>query len=103
MILYYTQNAGFPQLMEISIKMTITLGAGVIINSIYFIIFSNVPCLYFFQTPSPYQDSHMQKICGNSGRKSAEKMESFKIDPSHFLENMTSYMMPSETIVLFSI
>ena len=45
----------------------------------------------------------MQKICGNSGRKSAEKMTSFKINPSHFLENMTSYMMPSETIVLFSI
>ena len=73
MILYYTQNAGFPQLMEISIKMTITLGAGVIINSIYFIIFSNVPCLYFFQTPSPYQDSHMQKILWKLWQKECRK------------------------------
>ena len=47
--------------------MTITLGGGVSINCIYYTIFSKVLCLLFCQIPSPYQDSHMQMICGNPG------------------------------------
>ena len=58
-------GAAFPQLMEISIKMTITLWGEVSINCIYYTIFSRVLCLSFCQIPSPYQDSHMQIICGN--------------------------------------
>ena len=33
------------------------------INCIYYTIFSKVRCPSFFQSPSPYQDSHMQIIC----------------------------------------
>ena len=52
----------FPQLMEISIKMTITFGGGVSINVIYYTIFSKVLCLSFCKIPSP---CHI--ICGNPG------------------------------------
>ena len=45
--------------------MTITLEGGVSINCIYYTIFSKVLCLSFCQIPFPYQDSHMQIICGN--------------------------------------
>ena len=56
----------FPQLKEISFKMTITLGGGVNINCNYYtIIFSKALCLFFCPIPSPYQDSHMQIVCGN--------------------------------------
>ena len=57
-----TCQSAFPQLKEISFKMTITLGGGV---SIYHTVFSKVLCLSFCQILSPYQDSHMQTICGN--------------------------------------
>ena len=55
----------FPQLKEISFKMTITLGGGVNINCNYYTIFSKALCLFFCPIPSPYQDSHMQIVCGN--------------------------------------
>ena len=45
----------FPQLMEISIKITIALGGGVSINFIYYTMFSKVLCFFFCQIPSPYQ------------------------------------------------
>ena len=60
--------SAFPQLMEISVKMAITLRGGVSINCIYYTIFSKALCLSFCQIPPygcPYQDSHMQIICGN--------------------------------------
>ena len=63
--------------------MTITLGGGVSINCIYYTIFSKVLCLSFCQTPSRYQDIHMQIICGNPDSLSLIKMKSYwsaKID-----------------------
>ena len=62
------KEPAFPQLMEISIKMAITSEGGVLINCIYFTIFSKVLCLPFCQIPSPYQDSHVRIICGNFER-----------------------------------
>ena len=65
----FTNNeSAFPQLMEISIKMAITSEGGVLINCMYFTIFSKVLCLSFCQIPSPYQDSHVRIICGNFER-----------------------------------
>ena len=58
-------HSAFPQLMQISIKMAITLEGGVSIYCIYYTIFSKVLCLSFCQVPSPYQDSNKQIICGN--------------------------------------
>ena len=58
-------GSAFPQLMEISFKMTITLGGGVSINCIYYSIFSKLFCRLFCQIPSPYHDSHMQINCGS--------------------------------------
>ena len=46
------------------------LGEGsVLVIYIYisYTIFSNVFCLFFCQIFFPYQDSHMQIICGNAG------------------------------------
>ena len=60
----FRSYAAFPQLMESSIKLTITLGGGISINCIYYTIFSKVLCLSFCQIPSPYQGRHMQ-MCGN--------------------------------------
>ena len=37
------------------------------INCIYYTIFSKVRCPSFCQSPSPYQDSHTQIICGIPG------------------------------------
>ena len=65
---YTIKIAAFPQLKEISFKMTITLGGGVRINCIYYTIFSKVLCLSFCQIPSPYQDSHIRMIRGNPER-----------------------------------
>ena len=59
--------SGLPQLKEISFKMTITLGGGININCIYYTIFWKAFCLTFCQSPSPYQDSHMQICCGSAG------------------------------------
>ena len=63
----------FPQLMEISIKMTITFGGGVSINVIYYTIFSKVLCLSFCKIPSP---CHI--ICGNPGVSSYIPLENWK-------------------------
>ena len=62
-------KTAFPQLKEISFKMTITLGGGVSINCIYYSIFSKLLCLFFCQIPSPYHDSHMQINCGSPEQK----------------------------------
>ena len=55
----------FPQLKEISFKITITSEGGVSINCRYYSIFSKLLCLLFWQFPSPYHDSHMQINCGS--------------------------------------
>ena len=60
-----TRYAAFPQLKEISFKMTITLGGGVNINCIYYSIVSKFLGLFVCQIPSPYHDSHMQINCGS--------------------------------------
>ena len=39
----FVKSTAFPPLMEISIKMTITLGAGISINSIYYTFFIQTP------------------------------------------------------------
>ena len=59
-------STGVSTIDGISIKMTVTLGGGVSINCIYYAIFLKVLCLSFCQIPSPYQDSHMQIICGKA-------------------------------------
>ena len=54
--------SAFPQLKEISFKMTITLeGGSVLIKYNYNTIFLKVLRLSLCQILSPYQDSHMQK------------------------------------------
>ena len=59
-------HPGLPQLKEISLKMTITLGEGSILIAYIIQSFEKALCLTFGQIRYPYQDSNMQIHCGSA-------------------------------------